>query len=304
MGVCDLFDEAFDLYKSNFLLLLGATAIFYVPLQAVALYLLAPLAQAQSTILESSSNPDTQLVAQFIAQTLATALISGAIYSICSAPVIYIAGQRYLNKPVTIWRGYVEAGWRSIPLIVGVVLTAILSTIGLFLCILPGIYLSCRWIVLIQVVMLEPRPGPFRVLVRSFKLTLDYVWRIIGVLFLASMITVAISSAFEAVLGLVLSIIPFGILPGLSTLMENETLAGLVTAAFSGLLVAPFSLALMTVFYFDIRIRQEGYDMAIMADQLGLAVDSAATALPPALPPARPPKRKFWQRRQPGMGVR
>jgi hypothetical protein len=70
-----------------------------------------------------------------------------------------------------------------------------------------------------------------------------------------------------------------------------------LAAAVSSLLTQPFHAAVVTVLYYDLRVRHEGYDIALLAEQLGIELASlpAGTALVPGPDsvgkPGGPP---FW----------
>jgi hypothetical protein len=303
MGVSDLFDEAFDLYKSNFLLFLGASAIAYVPLQAVLLYFLTPSLNAWGQESQSSNVGFDQamqfLSRQFVSYSSIFAVYS-VLYVIFSAPTVFVIGQRYLGRDVTIGQAYFEAIRRAFSVIVGVIVAGIPIAIGSAFCLFPGMAVLCRWLCLPQVLVLERRMSPFAAIARANRLGREQFWRCAGVLTMLSFVSIAISLAFEAVLYLLLTFVPLGSLPGLGDTATQMNIANQVAGTVSTLLVTPFMWAVLTVVYYDIRIRQEGYDMEIIAEQLGLEIRRDAVAMPSATAPLGPAKRRFWQRPRKG----
>jgi hypothetical protein len=54
-----------------------------------------------------------------------------------------------------------------------------------------------------------------------------------------------------------------------------------LASAVASILTQPFHAAVTTVLYYDLRVRHEGYDVALLAEQLGLEhVAPTAVALP------------------------
>jgi len=56
----------------------------------------------------------------------------------------------------------------------------------------------------------------------------------------------------------------------------------LLNTAVSAVLTRPFSAAIRTILYYDLRVRHEGYDVELLAQQLGIAAaDLPASPLGP-----------------------
>ena len=59
--------------------------------------------------------------------------------------------------------------------------------------------------------------------------------------------------------------------------VQFAVIISVASGIISGVVLQPFSASVVTVLYYDLRIRKEGYDLELLADQLGLE----ASGLPP-----------------------
>jgi hypothetical protein len=99
---------------------------------------------------------------------------------------------------------------------------------------------------------------------RSWRLSKGLSWHIFGTLLLAGIIA--------AIVGLIF-LVPSAIVTA------NETFSGTVSStgwvlrtilgSLSTIVVSPFSSAVGVLLYFDARIRKEGFDLAMMAREVG-----------------------------------
>jgi hypothetical protein len=79
----------------------------------------------------------------------------------------------------------------------------------------------------------------------------------------------------------------------------GDTLAGailsVVAGTISSMITTPFVAAFVTVLYFDLRVRKEGFDLQLLAERIG--VDPPAGGLPAPAPSEPDPggeQPPFW----------
>jgi hypothetical protein len=130
------------------------------------------------------------------------------------------------------------------PLFFSVVLAVIGITIGLFLLILPGIYVLVRWWFVPQAVVVDGRRG-VEALTRSGELVQSMWWRTVGVILLATLAALIPASILQ---------LPF--LAG----ADNADNAGIALAGqiLATALTGPYTAIAATLLYFDLRARKEG----------------------------------------------
>lgn len=125
----------------------------------------------------------------------------------------------------------------------------------------PAVYFSARWLVATPALLAEDL-GAMDALRRSWRLTSGRTWRAMGYVVLLYLITMM-------VIGL-----PVGLIQQLLTLLLGTsalTIATLVSSALSSLfsvLWTPLYICAVVLLYYDLRVRREGYDLALRVQQL------------------------------------
>ena len=141
----------------------------------------------------------------------------------------------------------------------------IIVMIGFFLAIVPGFYFLARFFAVPATVLLEGQ-GVGTALGRSGQLAIGHKWRILGTMALSWLILVAISIAASMIVLIVMGIAfakrgPEAMTPSSSLLTQLPTL-------FAYIVGMPITVIVHTLLYYDARIRQEGFDIEIMSQQL------------------------------------
>jgi hypothetical protein len=141
--------------------------------------------------------------------------------------------------------------------------------LGLFglalLLIVAAIFLYTRLLVTPQAIVLEDQ-GPLAGLGRSWRLVGGAFWRTVAILLLMGILTYFISSVPALMVNWTLIFMSGGTL---NNLMRNQAITVLV-AELGLILALPLQLAVYTLLYYDLRIRKEGYDIELQAQQAAL----------------------------------
>jgi uncharacterized BrkB/YihY/UPF0761 family membrane protein len=131
---------------------------------------------------------------------------------------------------------------------------------------IPGIVLAVGLALAIPTVVLEPR-SPSAALSRSWELTRGSRWRIFG---LGLTLLVLLYIPVVAVTGLVAVILPqaagerFG--PASLSTISAIAIGGVVQ-----MFIYPLFYCVLTVTYYDLRVRKEGFDLELLASALQTA---------------------------------
>jgi hypothetical protein len=112
------------------------------------------------------------------------------------------------------------------------ILAGIAITIGLFLFIVPGLFLITIWAVIVPVIVIE-RAGVFRSFGRSQELVRGRAWHVFATLVLVFLIMIVV----DIVLGLVFAFLPHFLRGGLSSII-------------SGTLISPYLALVVTLVYY------------------------------------------------------
>jgi hypothetical protein len=145
-------------------------------------------------------------------------------------------------------------------------LALVLTLLGL----VPSVYVFVRFLLAPCAVMVEDLRG-IRALRRSWRLSRGIIGKALGAFLLATLIVLVISF----VLTLVLSLI-FGLV--LVFALGDELLTGGIWPAIYamqqsinvivGILTTPYLTLIVVLLYLDARMRREGFDLALMAQQI------------------------------------
>jgi hypothetical protein len=133
---------------------------------------------------------------------------------------------------------------------------------------LLAVVLFTRFVLTTQAIVLEGKEA-LDGLRRSWQLVSGSFWRVLGVVLLMGLIVLVISLIFA---------IPTSILDAVLEIRQASPSALISTQVLSNLLVEigtifvmPLALAVYTLLYYDLRVRKEGYDLQLMAEQLTTA---------------------------------
>jgi hypothetical protein len=160
---------------------------------------------------------------------------------------------------------------------------AVPMTVFIFACGIPAFWLGTVWCLSIPAMLFE-RLGPFRALGRSFSLIRGRFWE--------ALVVVLVILAVYYVLSYVVSIpiLAVAVLAGGDNGVTNAIAYG-VAGLLGSVVTVPYIAALLTILYFDQRVRKEGFDIQLLAadglsDPLpGPLVAPAGFAVPSPPPP-------------------
>jgi uncharacterized membrane protein len=205
-----------------------------------------------------------------IFNNLALALLYGislvVLNLVATGATVFIVSESYLGRPISAR----EALDRATPyigrILVCSLLLALVVGLGFLLLLIPGIMLAVGLALAIPAVVLEPRSSASAALSRSWELTRGARWRIFGL----------------GVTLLVLLYIPVLAITGLLALLVSPSQAVIGSAsvlmiavlAVSGIVqmfIYPLFYCVLTVTYYDLRVRKEGFDLELLASTLQTA---------------------------------
>jgi hypothetical protein len=197
----------------------------------------------------------------------ATGLIAVAVIGLLASTLVTAAcfksvGDAYLGERPTAKSSIGYALRRAHSIIWVTVLSWLLVLLGVVACILPGIWLYVSFAVAVPVLLTEGVKGR-KALGRSRGLVKGRWWPAFAIILLGTLLT--------SIVGGVVT----GILEAASlTDPDNDTVTvvtGTVGSTVASALTTPFTAAFVTVLYFDLRVRKEGFDLQLFAERLGLA---------------------------------
>lgn len=274
LSVGEILDAGFRLFRHRFGNLVACVLVPIVPLTILG------------TIITASTDEnafDVNAPANDSAAAVAGALTGAVVQSIGAALAVAACfkaiSAAYLGEHASVGDSLRYALARFVPLIVTYILVVLITIPGFILLFIPGIWLSVKLCMAFPAVVFE-RAGPFKAIGRSWRLTKGNWWRIFGTLVVVFLIALVVNFALTAVLG--------GIAAGSDTISEVAfaVLATLITLL-TYVLTYPLWAAVMTVIYYDLRVRNEGFDLQLLAQ--GVGADASRFETSPERPVAPPP---------------
>jgi len=283
-GMGELLDQTIRIYRRNFLKFIGIVALVQIPISLLGLLsgLLATSGFSNPQFGgDFPANPDvTDLFGLTYFLGIAIGLIVGvlsliAIQGVAAAVIARCVADDYQGVSV----GIVDA-YRRIASFGGILLTAFLLVIGIGIVLFiwmfipcvgwltgPGIFVFYRWVFipLIAPIIVFERQDTLQSLRRVWDLTRQRFWWLLGFVLILTIFSqlIVVGPALLATFG-------FTLLTG-STLTNPDITLTLIQSfvqLVTSLLVLPITLIAMTLLYFDLRVRLEGFDLAVQSATL------------------------------------
>ena len=272
MDLGEILDRTFRLYRAHFM------TFFLIMLAVQAISFLGSLTW-QASLAPLQPSPGTALhlpgVSFFVALFFST-IVTFLAAQVGIGTLTTAVSSIYLGEPI----GIGEALRRVRPslgrLLGTTLLTSLIIVLGMVACVVPGFYFLLSYLLVSQVVVIEGL-GPQAAMRRSSELMRKKsdkgLFR--NNIMKASVILIIVF-VLAAAAGMIVGL-PFGIAqiltadrthpPSLLGPMHllQSTLTMIVQAG-----VAPIGTIAMILFYYDIRIRKEGFDLQMLASALGV----------------------------------
>jgi hypothetical protein len=295
-SVGEWLDATFSLYRRNFVLIASISAVVQIPYALLTLLLYEVTGLGQF-VRSPFSSVNTQTLTQAQAQALLNSLVGTLAVSVglllLTAIVVLPLGEaattravsdRYLDRPTSLRAAYRAALSRLGSLIMmslilggayilgigGVVLVAVLfaaigaGALGGALAILAAIafipaviLVAVRTAIAAPAIVLEKVSG-WEGLRRSWNLIKGRFWPTFGRILLLALISGIISSVLAAIFEL-----PGSALDPGNTFIYDQLASGL-----AAVFIGPITYIGVTLLYYDVRIRKEGFDIEMLASSL------------------------------------
>lgn len=285
LGVGDIVDRVFSLYRSRPAIYLVVAALPYVVFVLILAAVTAGLALSfagASVITDPVAffeNPDPRGLAELLVRVLAFVLVIVAIalvvFSMQSAALVAAFAARYLGRETTAGAA-LRQGLRAAPRVIGagIVLFAVLLVLwvavilvtALTRSVLVGIGLALAEVVatsyvlastvVMPIVATLEGAGPIASLRRSWSLSEGNRWRIIGLELLLVVLNVVLATLISAV---------FLAVPtnDVTSVVVQQVVNLVVNIAWT-----PVQWGTFTILYYDLRVRREAFDLQLAAEAL------------------------------------
>jgi hypothetical protein len=296
MSVGEWLDATFTLYRRNFALIASISAVVQIPyalltwllfeLTGVATFVRSPFASlGGQSITQAQAQQLLNSYLGILVVTLGLLLLSLLIVvPLGEAATTRAVSDRYLDRPSSLLSAY-RAAWSRLGALIAMILilivvyagslavvilfTALLGAAGAgglgallaviaFVGLIPVlIMIYVRTVVAVPAIVLE-RVSGWGGLKRSWQLIGGRFWPTFGRMLLLVLITSIISGVVSTIFQV----------PGNLIAPNNSFVFQQVAGAIAAVFVGPITYIGVTLLYYDIRIRKEGFDIEMLARSL------------------------------------
>ncbi|WP_169542240.1 hypothetical protein [Solirubrobacter soli] len=272
LSVGEILDAGIKVFTRHWKPLAGMVAVLTGPVYIVYVLLIASiddeLLDINTTFSTSSSTTTTD--------TDATVLVGFGLSYVLLFITFLVAFVACFKAVSDAWLGSTPSVGRSLrfalrnSLKAGVcgIVAGIVVCAGAILCLVPGIWIGVAWCLCFPALLFE-RTGPIRALGRSYSLTKQRWW--------GSFLVWIVGYLLVSIVGAIVQLGLLGIADAIAT--DNTIVAAIATVIGSTASAAvsyPFLAAVLTILYFDQRVRKEGFDLQLQAEGFGLRRDPDA----------------------------
>lgn len=251
MRLGELLDAVVNLYRSNWKTFMGIVAFVVVPLQLLQNYLARDVFTTESfetTTEVGSGELVTLLIFPVVQLLFVTPFLTAAIARATSE--IYLGAQPGVGDV------YNFALRRTHSILWVTFLAGIVTVFGFVALIVPGVIFFVRFQFSNAIVIVEGARGT-KAMGRSWRLAKGFFWKIFGTVILAGILASIVGAIIQVPLEIAASAIG-----------TNGWLLRAIGTSAGQVITSPFSGMVIVLLYFDMRIRKEGFDLALMAQEM------------------------------------
>jgi len=256
LSLGELLDRTFSLYRNHFWLFVGITAI-------PQLILLGPALMIDAASSFTGENP---LVAGLTVGLLTLLVGLGTLiaYGLTQAATVFAVSEVYLGRSISIRESYNRVYGDIGRVIFVLILVGVGIFVGFILLIVPGIWFFLRSCISVMPAVLEDKPA-VEAIRRGMELTKGSLGRVFIVWLLFAVITWVATIIFQVPFWVALAVVGIqqGSFPPWIMMLSR------VGQALTTILANPLLTVALSLLYFDLRMRKEGFDLKLMMDQLG-----------------------------------
>ena len=259
LSVGEVLDASFKIVRQRFGTLAGCVLVVALPLNIVNTLITTSTSDNAFNLDETSAGSDVSTGTE-LAGVLLTTTLALVLTTLSAAACFRAISGVYLGENPTVGDSLRFAASRLLPVIVLSFLYFLGLVPAFIALIIPGIWLSVAWSVSFPALLSEGI-GPVAALGRSFRLVKGRWWPTFGALLVMYVLVAVISGILGALLG-----------AALIAAVDNEAVAAVfytIVNTLSSLITLPLMAAVLTVIYFDLRVRKEGFDLQLLARGVG-----------------------------------
>jgi len=255
MSVGEILDVAFAIYRRHLATLITiAVALTGLPVVLFG----AGAAVVMPTLLSNVLGVLLVVLVFLVGYIVLTQLAMGAS--------VLVIAEGYLGRTLKAGDA-VERTWGRLGLLVATgLLVGLVVGLGTLMILIPGIILLCGLIITTQVVVLESPESATAAMGRAWSLSRGFRWRMFLLLLVAVVLTLVVVLGVNVLVSMVFDGFD-AVEPGGSPALWLTLLQQGVQLV-ANMIIAPLTYCILTVAYYDLRVRKEAFDLEILAGSL------------------------------------
>jgi hypothetical protein len=289
----ELLDRAIRLYRGNFLTFIGIIAVVYVPLMVLQT---AASALLSSSMLGGFSTPQEiftnsaywiGLGSTFFLILVQFVLVQG----IATGALTRAVADNYLGKKTGILDAYRGIGksWLTLVgallflgiLLIGLAIWWMIPCIGWFTGLGMMLFLLTAVNPLVPPAVVLEKQGAIDAVRRAWSLARRRFWPVLGYIFVLYLFSMIVVNGPAGIANVLLAQLFQSFEDPTLQLVLTSIIQGLVSLVFV-LIYYPLQMTAFTLIYFDLRVRTEGFDIALLTMEDSGAADIVETLAAPA----------------------
>jgi flagellar biosynthesis protein FlhB len=256
-GIGEILDSAVALYRARFTRLVKVAVIVVVPVQALsAIVLLSAQPDHYSLSVTGAVTPqyDSSSVAVQLAAFLVVAVVGVLSTALVIAVCTRILADAYIDTDSSAGDAFRAVRPRVLAVIATSLIVLVSEALGVVACLVGVLVPLTLFAVAVPALILE-RVGVGAAIGRSIALTKTHLMHVLGLVLTAQLLSVILNTALAEGIRLVLHSDN-----GTVSAVIGQSIAGTI----AGVLTTPFVAAAVVALYFDLRIRDEAYDIQLL----------------------------------------
>ena len=240
------------LYRARFGQLVRYAAIVVIPVQVLlTIVLLSAQPDRFSVTINGSATPQLQSNAAQLGATVVVLVVGLLTHAFVASVTSRIVADEYIGNPEPAGDAARTAARRFLTVVGVALLVGLCELLGLLLCGVGLFAAQALLSVSIPIVILERRRA-FAALSRSMELTRSHFWHALGVVLTAGLLSAVLNFALATALN---------IWSARGASSTAVVIAQGVVNSIGTLITTPFAAAAIVALYFDLRIRDEAFDV-------------------------------------------
>ncbi len=292
----ELLDQAVRLYRRNFLTFVGIIALVYIPYALIEVLFSA---LSTSSLQLAQSDPQNYVFSPGYWLTILGSMIIPFIYLIFvsglgTAVLTHAISRNYMGQKIGILEAYQQLGSLWIKLLVTLLIFSLVFIAAAIWTLVPcvgwltgpGLLIFMVGVIgqLIPAVLVIEKLDGFKPISRAWDLARRRFWWLLGFAVVFYLFNLLVVSGPTALISYLSALALGGGGGSLENMNLISTLISSVAGSLIHLLVLPIQLTAWTLVYFDLRVRTEGFDLALLTMNSSENAGADISSLPAAAP--------------------